>query len=80
MSDQASKDAAAKARVINHMNADHHDSVSTTKIGEVSISIDEGIQRSFVILRTTTIFLAGRLTTAKSPISRSTTLLSSVLV
>ncbi|KAG9965685.1 hypothetical protein KCU61_g1292, partial [Aureobasidium melanogenum] len=27
MSDQASKDAAAKARVISHMNADHHDSV-----------------------------------------------------
>jgi hypothetical protein len=41
MSDQASKDAAAKARVITHMNADHHDSVSTTEIGEVFISIDE---------------------------------------
>ncbi|KAH0363578.1 hypothetical protein KCU65_g7322, partial [Aureobasidium melanogenum] len=27
MSDQASKDAAAKARIITHMNADHHDSV-----------------------------------------------------
>jgi hypothetical protein len=41
MSDQASKDAAAKTRVITHMNADHHDSVSTAKLGEVSISIDE---------------------------------------
>jgi len=29
MSDQASKDEAAKARIISHMNADHHDSVST---------------------------------------------------
>ncbi|THW55481.1 hypothetical protein D6D20_09448 [Aureobasidium pullulans] len=27
MSDQASKDEAAKARIISHMNADHHDSV-----------------------------------------------------
>ncbi|KAI4719280.1 hypothetical protein E4T48_04450 [Aureobasidium sp. EXF-10727] len=27
MSDQASKDAAAKARIITHMNADHHGSV-----------------------------------------------------
>ena len=37
MSDQASKDAAAKARIINHMNEDHHDSVSTTEIEKMSI-------------------------------------------
>jgi hypothetical protein len=28
MSDQASKDAAAQQRIVNHMQADHHDSVS----------------------------------------------------
>jgi hypothetical protein len=37
MSDQASKDAAAKARIINHMNEDHHDSVSSTEIGKIFI-------------------------------------------
>jgi hypothetical protein len=39
MSDQASKDAAAKTRVITHMNADHHDSVSRTQTEEVSLSL-----------------------------------------
>ena len=37
MSDQASKDAAAKARIITHMNADHHDSVSTIDCEKVYI-------------------------------------------
>lgn len=35
MSDQASKDEAAKTRIINHMNADHHDSVSTIELDQV---------------------------------------------
>jgi len=30
MADQASKDAAAQQRIVNHMQADHHDSVSVT--------------------------------------------------
>ena len=28
MADQATKDAAARDRMVSHMNADHHDSVS----------------------------------------------------
>ena len=36
MSDQASKDEAAKARIISHMNADHHDSVSTAMFRTLS--------------------------------------------
>lgn len=31
MSDQAAKDAAAQQRIVNHMQADHHDSVSISE-------------------------------------------------
>lgn len=37
MSDQASKDEAAKTRIITHMNADHHDSVSGVQLGKAYI-------------------------------------------
>jgi len=37
MSDQASKDEAAKIRIITHMNADHHDSVSGVELEEAYI-------------------------------------------
>lgn len=30
MADQATKDAAAQQRIVNHMQADHHDSVSVS--------------------------------------------------
>lgn len=30
MDDQATKDAAAKQRIVSHMNNDHHDSVRQT--------------------------------------------------
>ena len=32
MADQAAKDAAAQQRIVNHMQADHHDSVSISEI------------------------------------------------
>lgn len=44
MSDQASKDEAAKARIISHMNADHHDSVSTIRVEEVCHLFMENVQ------------------------------------
>ena len=31
MADQAAKDSAAQQRIVNHMQADHHDSVSVTQ-------------------------------------------------
>lgn len=37
MADQASKDEAAKARIISHMNADHHDSVGTFDLCNISL-------------------------------------------
>ena len=40
MSDQAAKDAAAQQRIVNHMQADHHDSVSVTELLTICYTTD----------------------------------------
>jgi phospholipase C len=74
MSEQASSDEKSKARIITHMNQDHHDSVRFIDIQQPVIAINKTSHRSSVISNTTTIFLATKHTQAKSQMPLSTTL------